>query len=28
MNKLNQFHDKHIGRPIPWDGQKEEEFKS
>ena len=22
-----QFHDKHVGKPNPWDGEKEEDFK-
>lgn len=26
--KAGRFNDKHIGKPIPWDGEKEEEFKA
>ena len=26
--QTGQFHDKHIGKPDPWDGEKEEDFKA
>ena len=25
---VGKFHDKHIGKPTPWDGEKEEDFKA
>jgi 3-hydroxyacyl-CoA dehydrogenase len=26
--KVSGFNDKHVGKPVPWDGEKEEKFKT